>query len=127
MDNHDSNLTSRQQFAILEILSSPSYEEARRRIKVAKGTLYDWLKTPAFQAELSRQRKEMIDQAKDRLKYGMTKAVDRLMELLEDRQASIQLRAAQAILEHGFKAIEQQEIEQRLKELEERILRRHSI
>ncbi len=51
------SLTHRQQLAIAAILASPSMEEARRRMKAAKGTFYGWMKEPVFQAELTRQKR----------------------------------------------------------------------
>ncbi len=112
-------LTSRQQLAITEILASRSLEEARRRIRASKGTLYGWLKDPVFQAELTRQRQAVVEQAFERLKAGLTHAVDKLLALLQaEGQPSLQLRAAQTILEHGIKALELRELEQRLEALE---------
>ena len=112
-------LTYRQQRAITEILSSPSLEEARRRTSAAKGTFYGWLKNPTFQAELVQQRQAVVEQAFERLKLGLTQAVEKLLELLQaEGQVSIQLRAAQALLDHGIKAVELQDLAQRVEELE---------
>ena len=114
-------LTSRQQFAITEILASRSLEEARRRIRASKGTFYGWLKEVVFQAELKRQRQAIVDEAVERLKSGLTQAVDKLLELLQtEGQPGIQLRAAQSLLEHGLKAVELQDLENRLEALEQR-------
>ena len=112
-------LTARQQLAITEILASRSLEEARRRIRASKGTLYGWLKDPIFQAELVRQRRAAVEQAFERLKAGLTQAVDKLLELLRaEGQPGIQLRAAQALLDHGLKAVELQDLARRVEELE---------
>ena len=117
IDNGD--LTHRQQLAIAEILASPSLEEARRRIKAAKGTFYGWMKDQRFQAELTHQRQAVVDEAFNRLKGGLTQAVDKLLELLQaEGQPSLQLRAAQTILDHGIKTLELRELEQRLEALE---------
>jgi hypothetical protein len=121
--NHNNNLAHRQQFAISEILSSPSLEEARRRIDVSKGTFYGWMKEEAFQAELKRQREVLTEQTFERLKSGMTQAVDKLLELLHAKgQPSIQLRAAQVLLSQSIKAIELQDLECRLDKLEPLVL-----
>ena len=111
-------LTHRQQLAIAEILASPSLEEARRRVKAAKGTFYGWLKEQTFQGELTRQRQAVVDEAFNRLKAGLTQAVEKLLALLQaEEQPSIQLRAAQALLDHGIKAVELQDLERRLEAL----------
>ncbi len=112
-------LTHRQQLAITQILSSPSLEEARRRIKAAKGTFYGWLKEPAFHSELTHQRQAVVEQAFDRLKVGLTQAVEKLLELLQTKgQLGIQLRAAQTLLDQGIKTVELQDLAQRVEELE---------
>ncbi len=112
-------LTPRQQLAIVAIISSPSLEEARRRSKAAKGTFYGWMKEPAFQTELKRQRDALVDQTFNRLRTGMMQAVEKLLTLLQaESQPGIQLRAAQTLLDTGFKAMEHQDLERRLEALE---------
>lgn len=112
-------LTPRQQLVIAELLSSPSVEEGCRRAKVAKATVYGWFKDPVFQAELKRQQEALVQQAFDRLKAGLAQAVGKLLELLQvEGQPGIQLRAAQALLDHGLKAVELQDLAQRVEELE---------
>ena len=121
----NSSLSHRQQLAVTVILASPSLEEARRRVGAAKGTFYGWLKEPAFQAVLKSQREALVQQAFDRLKVGLTQAVDKLLELLQARgQLGIQLRAAQTLLDHGIKVTELQELEARLEALEEQVSNR---
>jgi len=112
-------LTTRQQLAIAEFLGSPSIEEACRRTKVARGTMYKWLADPTFQAELKRQRETLVEQAFNLLKAGMNRAVEKLLGLLEvESQLGIQLRAAQTLLDQGIKVVELQDLEGRLEALE---------
>ena len=113
-------LTPRQQLVIAELLSSPSVEEGCRRAKVAKATVYGWLKNPIFQAELKRQREAVVEQAFNRLKAGMSQAVDKLLALLHaEGQLGIQLRAAQTLVDQGIKAVELQDLESRIEALEQ--------
>ena len=63
-----------------------------------------------------------MDEALERLKIGLTQAVDKLLELLRtEGQPSIQLRAALGLLEHGLKVVELQDLETRLEVLEQRV------
>ena len=101
------------------LITAPSLEEGCRKARVSKTTVYAWLKEPGFQAELKRLRQALLDEAFDRLKVGMTQAVDKLLSLLEaDGQLGIQLRAAQTLLDQGIKAVELQDLAHRLEELE---------
>ncbi len=120
MAQAEDQLTHRQHLAIAEILASPSLEEARRRLKAGKDTFYGWLKGPAFKTELERQRRAIVDQAFNRLRAGLVQATDKLLELLQaGEQPSIQLRAAQTLLDHGLKAVELQDVADRLQTLEQ--------
>ena len=116
-------LTPRQHRAIAEIMASPSLEEARRRLGAGKDTLYGWLRDPVFSAELKRQLDELARYAMDRLKVGLSKSVDKLLEVVDrsDVEVSLQIRAAQTLLEHGIRVVEIQELEQRIANLEETI------
>ena len=115
-------LTYRQQLAIAEILSSPSLEEARRRLKAGKGTFYGWLKIPSFQEELKRQRQLLVERTFNRLKTGMSQAVEKLLELLQaEGQLGIQLRAAQTLVDQGIKAVELKDLGERIEVLEQEV------
>ncbi|MDO8643375.1 MAG: hypothetical protein Q7S00_00205 [bacterium] len=110
----------------MEILSSPSLEEARRRLRAGKDTLYGWLRDPVFKAELKRQQEGMVSHAYERLKTGMAQAVDKVIEILhKGEDQGIQLKAAQILLEHGGKVLEFQEMGQRLEVLEEKVFEKN--
>ena len=116
-------LTRRQRAVLPFLIAAPSLEEGCRKAHVSKTTVYTWLKEPGFQAELKRLREALVDEAFERLKVGLTQAVDKLLELLQtDGQPGIQLRAAQALLDHGLKAVELQDLTRRLESLEQTIL-----
>lgn len=112
-------LTRRQRAVLPYLITTPSLEEGCRKARVSKTTVYVWLKEPGFQTELKRLRQALVDEAFDRLKAGLIQAVDKLLELLHaEGQVGIQLRAAQALLDHGVKAVELQDLAQRVEELE---------
>lgn len=112
--------------AINHILFSPTLEEARRKAKVSKGTLYAWLKDEAFKAELKRQRDEVVKDALDRLKLAMSRAVDGLIGLMGSQQPSLRRWVCKDIIEYVLKSIEIEEIEDRLDKVERAILERRS-
>lgn len=112
-------LTRRQRAVLPYLIAAPSLEEGCRKARVSKTTVYGWLKEPSFQAELKRLRQELVDEAFDRLKIGLTQAVDKLLSLLEaDGQPGIQLRAAQTLLDQGIKTVELQDLAHRLEVVE---------
>ena len=101
------------------LLDTPSIEEACKRAKVSKVTVYAWLKQENFRQELKRQRDELIRGALDSLKANITKATETLVKLLDSESEPIKARAAEDIIEFAQKALEHEELEKRIEALEE--------
>lgn len=110
--------------AISYILSSPTLEEAYRKARVSKGTLYIWLKDEAFKTELKRQRDEVVRDALDRLKSAMSKAVDGLIGLVESSRPNLRRWACKDIIDYTLRSIELEDIEERLDKVEHVVLGR---
>ena len=49
-------LTDRQRRAVLAVLEAPNMEAAARAAGVVKSTLYEWIRLPAFRAQLEAGR-----------------------------------------------------------------------
>ena len=111
-------LTNRQLLVIQHILASATLEEARRRARLSKGTLYAWLKEDDFSAELKRQRDDAIKNASDRLKCAMAKAVNGLIELMDTPRPDLKRWVYKDVIEYALKSIEIEALEERLKKVE---------
>jgi AcrR family transcriptional regulator len=120
MSDHG-RLTDRQQRVIPFLLVSPSIEEACRRARINKTTVYEWLKDEAFRQELKHQRDAVIERALDSLKANLGKATETLVKHLESERENISIRAAESIIEFAHKALEHEELEQRIEALETRL------
>jgi Helix-turn-helix of insertion element transposase len=114
-------LTERQRRVIPYLLTSPSTEEACRRAKINKTTVYEWRKDEAFRNELKSQRDAVIEHALDTLKASIAKATETLVKLLDSDKEGIQARAAEDIVQFTQKALEHEELEKRIEALEARI------
>jgi len=117
----DGRLTERQQRVIPFLLASPSTEEACRRARINKTTVYEWLKAETFRQELKRQRDALIDRALDSLKANIAKATETLVKHLDSEHENISIRAAESIIEFTQKALEHEDLEKRIGALEESI------
>jgi hypothetical protein len=115
-------LTAKQARIIPYLLGSPSIEEGCRRAKVSKVTVYEWLKQETFRQELKCQRDELIRGALDSLKANVSRASETLVKLLASKSEPIRARAAEDIIEFVQKAIEHEELEKRIKALEEKLI-----
>jgi hypothetical protein len=114
-------LTDRQKSAIPHLVGVRSLEEGRKKAKIAKSTLYAWLRDPVFKDELTKTRNEVARDALDSLKVSMTKAVDRLVYLLDSKKEHIAKGAAEKVIEYGIRALELEEFEERLQAIEKAV------
>ena len=103
------------------MLAAPSIEEGCKRARISKAAVYEWLKDEAFRQELKRQRAAAIEQALDSLKANLTKATETLVKHMNSERENISIRAAESIIEFAQKALEHEELEQRIEALETRL------
>jgi hypothetical protein len=116
----EKSLTSRQIRAITALtLGSGSIAEAARAAHVARKTVHAWLREPVFSAELRRLHAEALQDTARRLAALGEKASEALERGLDPEQPiSVQLRAAQLVLDNAQPWLEQTEVIARLEELE---------
>jgi Transposase len=111
-------LTVKQIRTIPYLLAAPSIEEGCKRARVGKATVYGWLKQEFFREELNRRRKEVVELALETLKANVNKATEKLVEHLDSEKETISIRAAESIIEFVQRAIEAEELEQRIRAIE---------
>jgi hypothetical protein len=116
--NESQNLSPRQLQVLPHILASPTYEEAARRADISSKQIHEWLQEPGFRRELARRRTEAYHQALSSLKTAAIKAVDTLIDLLNQQDPRIKLHAADKILAHALKGVEYFGFEERLSKIE---------
>jgi hypothetical protein len=95
-------------------------DEAAKTAGISPNTLLSWLKLPEFQAAYREARRAAFGQAVARLQQDTSAAATTLLKTLVDpgTPASVKVRAAEAIFNHAAKAIEIEDIEARVSELE---------
>ena len=120
MVGHSSKFTRKKEEAIAALLTQRNVEEAARTAGVGTQTLLRWLKLPEFQADYREARRAAFGQAVARLQQGTAAAATTLLKTMIDpgTPPSVRVRAAEAIFNHAAKAIEIEDIEARLAELE---------
>ena len=104
--------------AIAALLTSPSVREAAIVVGVAESTLQRWLVAPDFSEQYDAARRRVLDGAIIELQALTGAAVAKLAELLNCGNRHVEIRAAIAILDHGYRAREVCEHEERILELE---------
>ena len=106
--------------AIAALLTQRNIEEAARVVGIGANTLLRWLKVPEFQTAYREARRSAFGQAIARLQQGTSAAATTLLKTPIDPNtpASVRVRAAEIIFNQAAKAIEIEDIEARVAELE---------
>ncbi len=120
MAGNGRKLRPKQEEAIIALLTNRSVEDAARAIKIGARTLYRWLSEAEFDQAHRKARRTAFGQGTARLQQSANAAVSTVLRVMVDQNtpASTKLRAADLVLTHGAKAIEIEDIEARLSELE---------
>jgi hypothetical protein len=120
MAGHGEKLGRKQEDAIAALLSQRSIEDAARTCGVGGRTLLRWLKLPEFNAAYREARRAAVSQSVARLQQATGAAVSTLLKVMVDPNtpASTKVRAADSVLDHSAKAIEIEDLDVRLTELE---------
>jgi hypothetical protein len=114
------NLTRKQEDAIIAFLSNPRIEDAARVANVGARTLMRWLKEPVFEKAYMKARRTAFRHSLARLQQMSGAAVSTLGKIMVDQAspAPTRVRAAECIINQGAKAIEIEDIDVRVSELE---------
>jgi hypothetical protein len=120
MGGHGSKLGQKQEGAIAALLTQRNLEEAARTAGISVKTLLRWLKVPEFAAAYRVARREAFAQSIARLQQAATAATTTLLKVMVDPAAPVasRVRAADTVLMHAMKAIEIEDVEARVAELE---------
>ena len=114
-------LTTRQVKFLPVLLASPTYTQACQVGRVSRETLYEWLRQPAFKAELDSQRAELVAQGFALLSQSVVKAVETLVGLLDGSDGRLKRLAARDILDQHAKFRELDDLTQRIEAIEDRL------
>jgi hypothetical protein len=115
-------LSRRQLKAIPFLVSSPTYTQGCEKAKINKATLYKWIKQPEFKCELDRQRNDIVEVAFSTIAQNIEKAVSGLVGLLDSKDERIKRLTANDIIGHYNKHKEIKELEERIQQIETRLL-----
>lgn len=116
------DLNVKQLRAIAALLQETSIKKAAKRAGVARDSIRRWKQIPAFKVELDRRRLELFNEGLNLLKLSTKKAALKLLELLNGKSLAQSRWASKEILNFAIRAVELQDVEQRLERLEDRLL-----
>ena len=112
-------LSGRQLAAIHGLLEFGTVDAVARKLKISRSTLYSWLNQELFRSQLEKERKSIYQNGLERLKAATEKAAEALIQLLESKDRRERRFAAKDIINFAIKAVESQDLEERISHLEE--------
>jgi len=117
---HGAKFGRKREEAIAALLTQRNIEEAAKSIGIGPQTMLRWLKIPEFQTAYRDARRAAFGQSIARLQQASTAAVSTLLKIMVDPNApaSTRVRAADSVLDHARQAIEIEDIDARVAELE---------
>jgi hypothetical protein len=120
MTGHGAKFGRKQEEAIAALLTHRSIEDAAKAVGIAAKTLIRWLKEPGFAKAYRDARRAAYSQSVARLQQASSAAAATFLKLMVDPNApaTVRLRAADLVFTHGSKAIEIEDIEARVSDLE---------
>jgi hypothetical protein len=98
------HLQAEKKKVILELLTSSNITQVGYRTGISRATIHHWLDDKEFIAAYHNAAEEVWKDALFAIKVATTKAVAKLVSLLDSRDDEIALKAAQQILDGGYDA-----------------------
>lgn len=113
-------ITAKQEKAIMELLRTPTIKEASQQSGVGERTIWRWLQEDSFREAYMEARKQAFSRALGLLQQALSEAILVLREMMNNPETrdSSRVSSARAILDIGLKAIELDDLEDRISKLE---------
>ena len=121
MQDPTDSLTPKQVKVLTALLAGRTVEAAAKEASVNPATIHRWLNGPAFKAAHDAGKRELAGLGLSLLLSLVHRAVVVQAERLDDRsKPQLQLRASEFVIEHALKWLELEDIDMRVRALEER-------
>lgn len=117
---HGEKKSRRDQAAIIALLNEPTIKQAALKVGIGEATLWRWMQEPEFKEQFRLAKKQSLSQAVSKLQQSTGLAAETLLAICVDKEAphASRVTASKTILEMGFKAVEIEELEARIDQLE---------
>ena len=119
MKGHGTKFGRKKELAIAALLNHRNTEEAARATGIGQATLLRWMKEADFDAAYREARRQAVHQSVARLQQATGAAGLTILKLMTDPNVPAAVRlSAECVFDHAIKAIELEDIEVRVAELE---------
>jgi hypothetical protein len=124
MQTEPSQLSGRQQKALVALLEHGVVTRAAEAAKCSYMTLKRWLRQPEFLGEYRKRRQELVEENMALIQKIAQTAVLTLHRAMTCGKSGDEIRAACAILDHAVKAVEFCDVIGRLEAIEKKLARK---
>ena len=116
-----SKLSIKQELAINELIKGNSIVDSAKIIGISEATLNRWLANNEFKVVLNERKKQIVNNCIDSVNLMGNKAIKVINGILDNDNASdyVRLNASKSILDMILKFNEQNNIIEKMKEIEE--------
>lgn len=120
MNTLPSKLKRKYEVAISALMTEPTIKEAAHKSGLSETTLHRYLKAPEFQKVFREAKAELLGQTTARLQSSAALAIDTLEDVMRNKKAVAMARvtAAKTVLEFVYKSHEQEQVIERIEQLE---------
>lgn len=117
-------LTGKKLKALEALIAEDTVEKAAKAAGIGRNSMYRYLRDPEFDRELKKAKRQLVNRAILRLQQSCGDASRALAEIARDKEAppSSRVSAAKEILSNALKAIELEEVQERLESIEKRLM-----
>ncbi len=121
--SEEKQITPKQEQAILALLAEPTIHAAGVACGVSDTTLWRWLQLSEFQRRYRAARRQIVESSIGRLQKSCDEAVHALRMIIRDQRApaSARVAASRVVLEQSLRALELEDLTERIERLEERL------
>jgi hypothetical protein len=115
---HGQKLSRHGARVLAALLQHPTVTEAAKASGISERSIFRWLQREDFREQYKAAQRAVVDDAIGELQAATKEAVATLWRNLSCGNHASEVRAAQIILERSFKAIEIEELQERIERLE---------
>jgi hypothetical protein len=120
-------LNDKQRRIIPFIIGAKDVENGCKAAGVSTVAYYSWLRdSPEFADAIATARNELIADSMQRLRQGISKAIDKLLLLVDSQNEEVSRKASTSIVEMALRLREDEEITERIESIEKIVLERRS-
>lgn len=118
---HGEKASRKKEALICALLVEPTVDQAAKKVGIGTTTAFRWMQDPLFQEGYREAKRQAVSQAISQLQRASAEAVNTLREIMNNIEApsASRVTAARTVLDSALKAVELEDLAERIKKLEE--------